>query len=381
MSVTASARDAAIANALVWFDRGALFEALARRVALATESQDASGAPLLKSYLDIEMRGSLEALGFDVDLYHNPVPDKPPFLIATRKEAGATRTVLFYGHGDVVRGDAGHWAEGLEPYRLIRKEGRWYGRGSADNKGQHSINLAAIEQVLAVRGKLGLNITWLFEAGEECGSPGLEQFCEAHREQLKADVFLASDGPRLNAASPTLFLGSRGCCNFELEQVARQAANHSGNWGGLLLNPAVRLVHAVATLTDARGRIAVDGLKSPEVPLSVSAALANITPGEPGGPQLETNWADAERSFAERVFASNALEILALDAGNASAPVNAIPGCAAGGSSMPLVGRSNAVTGTTTSKMSEEITSAPRRRFPIKPRYVIGPSYEEEVLL
>ncbi len=326
MTCTGISREAVIAQALAWFDSGALFDTLKRRVAMQTESQEASALAILRCYLDVELRTSLEPLGFKVALYDNPVAGRPPFLVAHRSEAKASRTLLLYGHGDVVRGDASHWADGLEPWQLVNRQGRWYGRGSADNKGQHSINLAAIQQVLAARGALGINLIWLFEAGEECGSPGLEEFCDAHRDELRADAFLASDGPRLNAASPTLFLGSRGCCNFEMELVAREGAHHSGNWGGLLLNPAVRLIHAIASLTDARGRIAVAALKSPALPEAVARALAAVRPGEPSGPALEVDWGDAERSFAERVFASNALEVLALDAGNPKAPANAIPG-------------------------------------------------------
>ena len=317
-----------IETALGWFDRGELFDALARRVAYQSESQDGTRGAVLSDYLDIELRASLEALGFTVDLYQNPTPGGPPFLIGKRIEPGALRTVLLYGHGDVVRADALRWDEGLDPYVLAARQGAWYGRGSADNKGQHSINLAAMQQVLQARGRLGFNATWLFEVGEECGSPGLDAFCGQQREALAADVFLASDGPRLAAAKPTLFLGSRGCCNFELTLHARAGAHHSGNWGGLLLNPGIRIAHAVASLTDARGRIAVAGLKSPAVPDSVARALASVVPGEAGGPQLEAQWGDAERSLAERVFASNALEVLAFDVGNARAPVNAIPGSA-----------------------------------------------------
>ena len=70
------------------------------------------------------------------------------------------------------------------------------------------------------------------------------------------------------------------------------------------------------------------GLESPAVPDSVARALASVLPGEPLGPELEACWGDAERSHAERVFASNALEVLAFDVGNAKAPVNAIPGSA-----------------------------------------------------
>ncbi|KAG1386884.1 hypothetical protein G6F59_016648 [Rhizopus arrhizus] len=97
-----------------------------------------------------------------------------------------------YGHGDVVRGTAAKWEGGRDPWRLQVEGDRWYGRGTADNKGQHSINLEALRQVIAARdGKLGCNTTWRIETGEEAGSPGLAAFCEAQREALAADVHRA----------------------------------------------------------------------------------------------------------------------------------------------------------------------------------------------
>ena len=130
---------------------------------------------------------------------------------------------------------------------------RWYGRGTADNKGQHSINVAALGQVLALRGRLGFNVKWLIETGEETGSPGLRDVCKSERAALAADLFLASDGPRLAAGKPTLFLGSRGAFNFNLTVDLREGGHHSGNWGGLLANPGTILANAIATLVDARG--------------------------------------------------------------------------------------------------------------------------------
>jgi hypothetical protein len=93
---------------------------------------------------------------------------------------------------------------------------RWYGRGTADNKGQHTINFAALERVIEARGRLGFNVKVLLETGEETGSPGLREVCVAERHALSADVLIASDGPRLRASQPTLFLGSRGAFNFDL---------------------------------------------------------------------------------------------------------------------------------------------------------------------
>ena len=77
-----------------------------------------------------------------------------------------------------------------------------YGRGTADNKGQHTINIAALACVLEERGSLGFNSTILIETGEETGSPGLADFCKANKAALKADALIGSDGPRLDHRRP-----------------------------------------------------------------------------------------------------------------------------------------------------------------------------------
>ena len=74
------------------------------------------------------------------------------------------------------------WSEGLSPWQLTERDGRWYGRGTADNKGQHSINMAALQAVLTTRGRLGFNCKFLIEMGEESGSVGLQEFCQEHRD-------------------------------------------------------------------------------------------------------------------------------------------------------------------------------------------------------
>lgn len=86
-------------------------------------------------------------------------------------------------------------------------------------------------------GKLGYNVKMIVEMGEEMGSPGLHAICEQLRDELRADVLIASDGPRLAAQRPTVFLGSRGLVNFKLSLNLRDGGHHSGNWGGLLRNP------------------------------------------------------------------------------------------------------------------------------------------------
>jgi len=310
--------------ALSWFDAGHFQAGLARRVARRTESQRVDARAELRGYLEDDIGPALAAMDFAWRLADHPAAPAP-FLIAERHEGDGLPTVLTYGHGDVVLGYDAQWRDGLSPWRVVVDGDRWYGRGTADNKGQHSVNLAALARVLEARGRLGFNVRVLIEMGEEMGSPGLRAVCERERASLLADVLIASDGPRLAAARPTLFLGSRGAFNFDLAVDLREGGHHSGNWGGLLANPGTILANAIACLVDARGRILVSGLRPPPIPAAVRRALATIEPGEPGGPPIDPDWGEPGLTPAERVFGWNTLEVLAFRTGNPEHPVNAIP--------------------------------------------------------
>ena len=167
-------RAAAIAAAERYFDEGGFAADLARRVAIPTESQVETRLPVLHAYLAGEIAPSLARLGFHSEIIENPVRGGP-ILIAERRENGAATTVFGYGHGDVIRGLEPQWKDGLSPWRLQQEGDRLYGRGTADNKGQHTINLAALDCVLQTRGRLGFNAVLLIETGEEIGSPGLRE--------------------------------------------------------------------------------------------------------------------------------------------------------------------------------------------------------------
>ncbi len=325
-SANVPARAALLAAAAAHFDDGDFVRTLARRVAIRSSSQEAALAPELHRYLVDEIGPTLAALGFAWRVHDNPVPGGGPLLSAERIEDAALPTVLMYGHGDVVRGQDEAWTRGQGPWTLAREGERLYGRGSADNKGQHTINLAALALLLQQRERLGFNVKWLFETGEETGSPGLSAFCAAQRQALAADVLIASDGPRLSRERPTVFLGSRGVANFTLELKLRAGGHHSGNWGGLLRNPATVLASAIACLVDGRGVIRVPGLRPPPIPANVRRALAGLVfGGDPGDPVVDLDWGEPGLSPAERVIGWNTLEVLALSAGNAAQPVNAIP--------------------------------------------------------
>ncbi len=320
-------RDGAIARAALHYDDGSFLADLTRRVAIRSESQVSESFPELRRYLGEEIAPALAAMGYETAIHDNPVKGGGPFLVGKRIEDSALPTVLTYGHGDVIRGLDAQWREGLSPWRLKQHGQVIYGRGTADNKGQHSINLAALAAVLAERGgTLGFNSTVMIETSEEIGSPGLKEFCERNKAMLAADMLLGSDGPRLSPARPTIYMGTRGAINFDLTVDLREGGHHSGNWGGLLANPGIILAHALASIISRDGKILVRDLVPQAIPNSVRMALADceVEAGD-DGPAIDTWWGEPGLTSAEKLFGWNTFEVLAFRTGNPENPVNAVP--------------------------------------------------------
>lgn len=323
-------RSAAVAQAALFFEEGRFLSMLSEAVSRPTQSQLPESLPELYAYLQEFIGPYLHTLGFTYEIFDNPVEGLSPFMIAQRIESKSAPTVLCYGHGDVVPGRPEQWKEGLSPWKVFTDGERWYGRGTADNKAQHLINLTALEQVITARqGELGFNFKLLLEMGEENGSPGLQKFCEMNAVKLEADVFIASDGPRLNAQSPTLFLGSRGVFNFTLRVDYGKGAHHSGNWGGLLKNPGIVLANALSCMVDKRGSVKVPGLMPDRIPTEVRNSIVDLNlGGQPGDPEIDHDWGEPGLSAGEKVFGWNTLDVLAFKTGNPASPVHAIPASA-----------------------------------------------------
>ena len=320
-------RQDAINCAATYFDSGDFLKDLERRIAIKTESQIfEERKDEMSEYME-EMRLTLSPLGFDTKVFENPNPEAGPIFFAERIEDEKLKTVLTYGHGDVVRGQEEKWLKNLTPWSLFIDGDKIYGRGTADNKGQHSINIGALSAILKTRGNLGFNSKIIIETGEESGSPGLSEFAQKNKEILKADVLISSDGPRLKPERPTLFMGSRGSFVFDIEVSLREGAHHSGNWGGLIGNPALILANALACISDKRGQIQVPEWRPNTLTNSIRMALADCeVDGGDDGPMVDPEWGEKSLTPAERVFAWNSFEILAFTAGVPEKPVNAIPG-------------------------------------------------------
>jgi acetylornithine deacetylase/succinyl-diaminopimelate desuccinylase-like protein len=320
-------RDGAIAKAMQYFDRGDFRGRLAGLVAIPSTSQDPGHEADVRHYLEGAMQPWLERLGFAVSIYPNPAEGFGPILLAERLEGPDRPTVLTYGHGDTVRGLDDQWRAGLSPWTLTEEGDRWYGRGSADNKGQHALNLSALEAVLTERGgTLGFNLKLVLETSEERGSTGLRTFVGEQADRLAADVLIASDGPRVMPEVPTIATGTRGTYHFDLVVDLRPGGVHSGHWGGLTSDPAVILSHALGTIIDRRGKILVrDWLPANGVPAAVRAVLDGCPVGGGGeSASIDPGWGEPGLTPAEKIYGWNSFIVLSMLSGRPENPVNAV---------------------------------------------------------
>ena len=319
-------REGALTRAATFFDGGGFKSLLTDLVAIPSTAQEEGREADLDRYLNGAIRPWLERLGFDVQVRPNPLEGFGPILTGLRIEDPARPTVLLYGHGDTVRGLEDQWRQGLDPWTLTEEDGLWYGRGTADNKGQHALNIAALEAVLAERGgKLRFNVKVVLEMAEERGSKGLRDFVAAHADELAADVLIASDGPRVEPGVPTIATGTRGTFHFDLVIKLRPGGVHSGHWGGLTRDPAILLAHALTSMMDRNGRVLVRGILPPSMPNSVRAVLAGCPVGGGGdAATIDEGWGEPGLTSAEKIYGWNSLIVLAMISGRPENPVNAV---------------------------------------------------------
>jgi acetylornithine deacetylase/succinyl-diaminopimelate desuccinylase-like protein len=181
-----------------------------------------------------------------------------PMVLAERNDVPGAPTVLLYGHYDVQPPDPlEEWLS--PPFEPTIRDGRIYARGIGDNKGQHFAQILALESLLAVNGTLPCNVKVLLEGEEEIGSPQMPAFARAHRDELKADLVITSDGPVDEDGRPRLRFGVRGVLSFELRARGANRDLHSGNWGGVVPNPIWTLVQLLATMKNDRGEVTIPG--------------------------------------------------------------------------------------------------------------------------
>ena len=202
------------------------------------------------------MVAHLKGLGFETELIETK---GHPFVLGTYRVDPDKPTVLLYGHYDVQPPDPlEEWLS--PPFEPIIRDERIFGRGMADNKGQHFAQLLAIETHLELTGTLPCNVIFLLEGEEEIGSPQIADFVAAQRDKLQVDLVVTSDGPLHPSGAPVVTFGVRGVAGFDLVAKGASRDVHSGNYGGVVPNPIWTLVHLLATMKDAEGNITIEGI-------------------------------------------------------------------------------------------------------------------------
>jgi acetylornithine deacetylase/succinyl-diaminopimelate desuccinylase-like protein len=181
-----------------------------------------------------------------------------PVAFGSWLHAEGRPTVLIYGHHDVQPEDPlALWDS--PPFVGTVRDGKLYGRGSVDDKGQVLMHLAAIEAHLRVRRRLPLNVKVVVEGEEEIGSPSFEAFLARERERLACDLVVVSDTAIFAKDVPSLTVSLRGLVHWEVTVRGPSSDLHSGQFGGLVVNPIESLARMLATLRGPDGRIAVEG--------------------------------------------------------------------------------------------------------------------------
>jgi len=221
-------------------------------------------------------------------------------------------TVLVYGHYDVQPVDPlDLWL--TPPFEGNVRDGKIFGRGAVDDKGQVVMHLAAVDAHMKARGTLPINLKIVVEGEEEIGSPNFDAAVERYRNEFSADVAVISDTAVYAEDVPSLTTSLRGLVHWEITVEGPAQDTHSGYYGGIIRNPIEALATIVASLKDSEGRVTVPGFYEGVAELSEErtaelAALAYDDAREAaqlGVPQL---WGERGRTPLERLWFRPTLE-------------------------------------------------------------------------
>lgn len=179
-----------------------------------------------------------------------------PAVIARHPAPAGAPTVLLYAHHDVQpEGDPAQWLS--PPFEPTERDGRLYGRGTADDKAGIATHLAAFR---AHGGNPPVGVTVFVEGEEESGSPSLSRLLAAHRDTLASDVIVIADSDNWSTEVPSLTVSLRGLVDCVVEVATLDHGLHSGLWGGVVPDAVSVLVRLLASLHDDDGNVAVAGL-------------------------------------------------------------------------------------------------------------------------
>lgn len=249
------------------------------------------------------------------------LPGTHPCVFAEWNGAPGAPTILLYAHHDVqppMREEL--WTS--PPFEPTERDGRLYGRGTADDKAGIAVHAASIAAWLKTEGSLPVNIKVLIEGEEEIGSPHLADYLAHYKARLACDYMVLTDLSNYDVGKPSLTTSLRGLVTMDVTVAALKSPLHSGMWGGPLPDPVAGLCKMLATLTDDEGRVAVAGLREQVVPptaeeradyraLGMSEEVFREQAGVLDGVRLH----GAPEDYLEKVWREPSFSINAVEAG------------------------------------------------------------------
>src|ERR1700760_2722695 len=254
----------------------------------------------------------LSAAGFDdVDIV---AEGGAPAVIARYPAPPGAPTVLLYAHHDVQpEGDHDQWH--TPPFEPTERDGRLYGRGTADDKAGIATHLAAFR---AHDGKPPVGLTVFVEGEEESGSPSLGALLAAHRDLLAADVIVIADSDNWSTDTPALTVSLRGLVDCVVEVATLDHGLHSGLWGGAVPDALSALVRLLASLHDDDGNVAVAGLHETDTaalnyPVYPAERLRNDSGLLDGVSEIGSG------SVPQRLWAKPAITVIGIDSTSVAA--------------------------------------------------------------
>ncbi|MFD2248030.1 M20/M25/M40 family metallo-hydrolase [Pontibacter ruber] len=242
----------------------------------------------------------MERRGIKAELLTGTTAGVTPAVFGEIKTPGATRTIGFYAHYDGQPVNPKQWHAGLEPFKpvlisaplesggkimgpyksgdAVNPDWRISGRGAADDKAGVMAILNAYEALVKTGQRMKVNIKFLFEGEEEIGSIHLDEIFKKNKAKLQADSWIIIDGPRHVSGRKTIVYGVRGDVNVGLTVYGAKRPLHSGNYGNWAPNPALKLVHLLASMKDDKGQVLIKGFYDDVTPLTDTEkkALAQI---------------------------------------------------------------------------------------------------------
>lgn len=255
------------------------------------------------------------------DVQAHETPDGSKVVIGEIPAPEGAPTVLLYSHYDVQPGgDESKWTS--PPFEMTERDGRWYGRGTADCKGNTIATLAALRALGTDKGEsLPVGVKIVVEGSEEQGTGGLDRFAEAHPELFAADAMLICDSGNFELGLPTLTTTLRGIANVIVDVETLAGPQHSGVYGGAAPDALSALIQMLSGLTDANGNTTIDGLDANQQWHGVSYSSEQFA-ADAG--VLDGVGLAGDGSVPEMIWARPAVTVLGIDAPDVAGSVNAV---------------------------------------------------------